>query len=153
MKNTEFARAGMSPVKWMARSIILALVIAVCAGFETTANATIILGNLPANNEQPGADVGFGTQEAVKFTMGSSGAVLGNVILRVKTNAGGTNIPSIDIRNDTGSAPGTTVLFTIDGTTALPISTGTATTVQDALAISGGGRTRSSTSRSGSIPA
>jgi hypothetical protein len=86
MKNSELAPAGVGPVKWLARSIILALVIGVCTAFETTANATIILGNLPASNEQPGADVGFGTQEAVKFTMGSSGAVLSNVILRVKTN-------------------------------------------------------------------
>jgi hypothetical protein len=59
---------------------------------------------------------------AAKFTMGSASQVLDYVLIRCKTNAGGSNIPAIDIRNDAGKTPGTTVLFTINGTTALPIA-------------------------------
>jgi hypothetical protein len=128
MRNSESVPAAIGSIKLVVRSIGLTLFIAVCFGFETSAGAAVILGNLPASNEGAGPDIGFGTQDAVKFTVGSSSQVLGNVILRIKTNANGTNIPAIDIRNDAGTTPGTTVLFTIDGTTALPTGT---TTVQD----------------------
>ena len=92
------------------------------------ANAAVILGNLPASDEIPGADIGFGTQIAVKFTMGSSSRALDEVVLRVKTNASGSNVPAIDIRNDGGTLPGNNVLFTIEGTTDLPTG-GTSTVV------------------------
>lgn len=61
---------------------------------------------------------------AVKFTMGNASQVLDNVSIRCKTNADGSNIPAIDIRNDAGTSPGDSVLFTIDGTTALPVASG-----------------------------
>ena len=50
------------------------------------------------------------------------------MVLRIKTNFNGTTFPAIEIRNDAGTAPGTTVLFSITGTTVLPI--GLNTTVQ-----------------------
>jgi hypothetical protein len=109
-----------------------ATVLAVLAVFAmaSSASASVILGNLPANNEFPGPDIGFGTQVAVKFTMGGSSRVLSEVILRIKTNASGSNVPAIDIRNDGGTVPGTNVLFSIEGTTDLP-NGGLSTTVQD----------------------
>ena len=97
-------------------------------------SGAVIIGNLPAGaSEFPGPDVGDGTNafatfEAVKFTMGGTSAVLDNVVLRIKTNFNGTTLPAIEIRNDAGTAPGTTVLFGIDGTTPLP--SGLNTTVQ-----------------------
>src|ERR1043166_6651450 len=100
--------------------VFVALVVLNLVGTATTANAYIILGNYPVGStEGPGPDIGFGTQQAVKFTMGNSSAPLSNVILRLHTNSNGSNIPAIDIRNDAGSDPGTTVLFTIEGTTSL----------------------------------
>src|SRR6202040_2621176 len=97
------------------------------------AGAAIIIGNYPPGpNEGAGPDIGFGTQMAVKFTMGNASQVLDTVLIRCKTNAPGTNIPAIDIRNDAGATPGTSVLFTIDGTTALPVgSSGNFTSVAD----------------------
>ena len=101
------------------------------------AGAAIIIGNYPPDtNEAPGPDigsfVGTNSQMAVKFTMGNASQVLDNVLIRCKTNASGTNIPAIDIRNDAGTTPGANVLFTIDGTTALPPgAAGTTTKVMD----------------------
>jgi hypothetical protein len=59
-------------VKWIVRSITLALFIAVCSAFETTASAAIILGNLPASNEQPGADIGDGSRGFATFELESA---------------------------------------------------------------------------------
>lgn len=101
------------------------------------ARAAIVLGNLPASNEIAGPDMGsFGglqTEEAVKFTMkAGSDMTVNNVILRAKTNAAGTNIPAIEIRNDAGTKPGSTVLLTIDGVIPLPIvAANPGTLVQD----------------------
>lgn len=99
--------------------------------------AAIVLGNLPASNEIPGPDMGsFGglqTEEAVKFTIkAGSDMTVDNVVLRVKTNAAGSNIPAIEIRNDAGTKPGSKVLLTIDGVLPLPIvATNPGTIVQD----------------------
>ena len=113
---------------------LLAISCALGVALSRQASGGVIVGNLPAGaSEFPGPDIGDGTNafasfEAVKFTMGGTSAVLDNVVLRIKTNFNGTTLPSIEIRNDAGTAPGTTVLFSIDGTTPLP--SGLNTTVQ-----------------------
>ncbi|MFN2541598.1 MAG: choice-of-anchor R domain-containing protein [Chthoniobacterales bacterium] len=101
--------------------VFVAIVVSSLATAATTASAAIILGNYPpgSSSENPGPDIGFGGQQAVKFTMGSSSTPLSNVILRVHTSSSGPNVPAIDIRNDAGTDPGTSVLFTIEGTTNL----------------------------------
>jgi hypothetical protein len=87
--------------------------------------AGVIIGNFPPGAQEiPGGDIGFGVQAAAKFTMGNASQVLDNVIIRCKSNASGTNIPAIDIRNDAGTTPGTTVLVSIAGTTPLPTPSG-----------------------------
>src|SRR5438270_8322733 len=98
MKQNDLVSRKIMGARKLGRLMRLAAILgaaAVLSGFVSAAGGAIILGNLPASNEQPGADMGFGTQVAVKFTMGSSSQVLDNVILRIKTNASGSNIPSI----------------------------------------------------------
>jgi hypothetical protein len=107
---------------------IAAFAVLVVAGFGMQANAAVILGNLPAANDDQAALMHPGRIKAFAFTMGADAYKLDSVVLRLSLYSFGTPLIQI-LDDDGGSNPGSTVLasFTKPGSQGVVLATYTFT--------------------------
>lgn len=97
------------------RLAAMVLGLAVATAGRATAGPTLVIGNLPGNNNNL-ANIGEGLTADVGFTMGSTSYTLADATLELRLGAPSSNAPLLQLRADTSGSPGAVLeTFTTPG--------------------------------------